>query len=161
MCKIPYRLQRRGRPEDQTFDGAEALYIAMLSDCILERDGKRQVAYLSIQTSQASIITPPFKVIRGKYINDVPRDIFILSYCDSTNHQVTTFQVKDIPKSETDDDDEDLNFGPIHAPLDDNYPRSYIVAERFQNGTSVTVYALNRAVAKKVQAKIGKKLVVV
>jgi hypothetical protein len=158
MCEIRYRLQRRGRPEDPTFDGDEHLYKAMRSDCILERDGKRQVAPLAIKTP---IITPPFEVIRGKYIYDVPRDIFILSSCDSTNHQVTTFQVKDIPESETDDDNENLNFRPIHDPSDDNYPRSYIVAEKFQNGTSVPVNALNEFVAKKVRTKIGRKLVVV
>ena len=161
MCKIPYRLQRRGRPEDQTFDDAEALYKAIESEYILHKNGSSTIKPSAMKNDDHPINVPNCGVNRGKYINDVPRDIFILSYCDSTNHQVTTFQVKDIPKSETDDDDEDLNFGPIHAPLDDNYPRSYIVAERFQNGTSVTVYALNRAVAKKVQAKIGKKLVVV
>lgn len=151
MCKIPYRLQRRGRPEDQTFDDAEALYKAIESEYILHKNGSSTIKPSAMKNDDHPINVPNCGVNRGKYSN--PKDVFWSSNYTTTNYNIITFYVRDIRQVNSAGNSFRLDVS--HEPQVNNYAYSEIVAHSLSTGQEVNVFS--RKDLKTVQTLIAKR----
>jgi hypothetical protein len=138
-------LQRRGRPENQTFDGTEPLYKAIKSEYILHKNGSSTI-------KPSAIDVPNCGVNRGEYSN--PEDVLLSSNCTPTNCNIITFSVGDI--RQVNGDGNSFRLDVSHIPQEENYAYSEIVAHSLSTGQEVNVSS-SRTDLKTVQRLIAKR----